>query len=49
MDFNFIEYCKDCEFRYSCKDCRPLGISVKGSITSQNPRCKYNPYTGEWK
>lgn len=49
MDFSNIEYCKDCEFRYACKDCRPLGISLNGNISDQNPRCKYNPYTGEWK
>jgi len=49
MDFGNIEYCKDCEFRYACKDCRPLGTSVKGNITTKNPRCKYNPYTGEWR
>ena len=49
MDFSHIDFCKDCEFRYSCKDCRPLGISVDGKITTKNPRCKYNPYSGEWK
>lgn len=49
MDFSYIIPCKDCEFRYACKDCRPLGFSVNGSLTTKNPRCKYNPYTGEWK
>lgn len=48
LSFDSIEYCKDCEFRYACKDCRPLGISVKGDIATKNPRCKYNPYLGKW-
>lgn len=48
MDFGFVDYCSVCEFRFSCKDCRPLSFSVEGKITTKNPRCKYNPYTGEW-
>ena len=48
MDFTKIEGCKDCEYRYACKDCRPLGISICGSMTSKNPRCLYDPYKGEW-
>ena len=49
MDFSCVESCKDCEFRYSCKDCRPLGISVRGDIHTKNPRCRYDPYTGQWR
>lgn len=49
MNFTNVEYCKNCEFRYACKDCRPLGRSVNGNISGKNPRCKYNPYTGEWE
>jgi radical SAM protein with 4Fe4S-binding SPASM domain len=47
-DFSYIHTCKDCEFRYACRDCRPLGISLNGNISGKNPRCLYNPYTGEW-
>ena len=43
-----VEICKDCEFRYACKDCRPLGKSVSGNIHAKNPRCQYNPYKGVW-
>lgn len=48
FDFSRVEECKDCEYRYACKDCRPLAIS-NNSINSKNPRCMYNPYDGEWK
>ena len=44
-----IIVCKDCEYRYCCKDCRALGISTKGNKYDKNPRCKYNPYKGEWE
>ena len=47
-DFSKIETCRDCEFRFACKDCRPLGISVCGNLNEKNPRCLYNPYSGEW-
>lgn len=43
-----IETCKYCEFRYACKDCRPLGKAVSGNIYAKNPRCQYNPYKGVW-
>lgn len=46
LDFSKIEECKYCEFRFACKDCRPL--SGKKS-TSKNPRCKYNPLDGIWE
>lgn len=48
FDFSKIEECKDCEYRYACKDCRPMAIS-KNDINKKNPRCMYNPYDGEWK
>lgn len=47
MDFSQIEECKDCEYRYACKDCRPLG-RVNGGINKKNIRCMYHPLTGEW-
>lgn len=49
MNFEYIESCKDCEFRYACKDCRPLGKSVNGNLYQKNPRCCYNPHSGEWE
>lgn len=42
-----IDECKDCEYRYACKDCRPLAMACK-TVYSKNPRCKYNVYRGEW-
>ena len=49
LDFSKIEFCKDCEFRFACKDCRPLGLSVCGNIATKNPRCTYDPYHGVWE
>lgn len=49
LDFSNIKYCKDCEFRFACRDCRPLGMSKDNDLTAKNPRCMYNPYTGEWE
>ena len=48
LDFSQIEYCKDCEFRFACKDCRPLGMAKCNNIKAKNPRCLYNPYEGTW-
>lgn len=47
-DFRQVDYCKDCEFRFACRDCRPLALATAGKIKDKNPRCTYNPYTGEW-
>ena len=46
--FDKIKVCNKCEFRYACKDCRPLGKSVSGCICEKNPRCTYDPETGKW-
>lgn len=56
-EFNFIstlskdkiEICKDCEFRYACKDCRPLGKSLDGNLWGKYAYCTYNPYIGRWQ
>lgn len=50
-DFSFknIVPCNECEFRYACKDCRPLAMSLHGNIAEKNPRCCYDPITGEWQ
>lgn len=46
-----VSVCKDCEYRYVCNNCRPLSKASYPNCsyyTSPNPRCTYNPYTGEW-
>lgn len=48
LSFDHIDECRVCEYRYACKDCRPLAISIRGSLIDKNPRCGYNPYTGKW-
>lgn len=40
-----INICKNCEFRYICRDCRPIAQSLK----DRGSNCKYNPYTGKWE
>lgn len=47
MPLGIIETCKDCEYRYACKDCRPIAESAN-ALYSKNPRCKYDPYKGVW-
>ena len=47
-DFKQVDGCCDCEFRYACKDCRPLGYSVCGNLHTKNPRCCYDVYNGRW-
>lgn len=43
-----VEVCNKCEYRYACKDCRPLAISQSNNIFGKNPRCMYDPSTGLW-
>lgn len=47
-DFSKVSQCSCCEYRYACKDCRAMGISVCGKMDSKNPRCLYNPTNGIW-
>lgn len=47
MDYSQIDDCKECEYRFACKDCRPLGI-VNGGIYKKSVRCLYDPQTGVW-
>ena len=49
MSFKYIDFCNDCEYRFACKDCRPLVYAERGVWKDKNYRCKYNPYKGEWK
>ncbi|RXM38132.1 grasp-with-spasm system SPASM domain peptide maturase [Chryseobacterium sp. CH21] len=50
---DYIETCKDCEFRYVCTDCRAYtegNEKNKADLDISKPlKCGYNPYTGEWK
>jgi radical SAM protein with 4Fe4S-binding SPASM domain len=43
-----VEICRDCEFRFACRDCRAIARTSRGSIASRTPRCTYDPYAGEW-
>lgn len=51
---DFIDICKDCEFRYMCHDCRAYveepndNSGPKDTNLSKPLKCGYNPYTGEW-
>lgn len=44
---NEVEGCKDCEYRYICRDCRP--DSLTGNFNEKPWYCTYNPYSGEWE
>ena len=44
-----ISQCSRCEFRYACKDCRPLAISVRNCRFDKMPKCDYDPISGVWK
>ena len=48
MTFDNVEGCSNCEFRFACKDCRPLAEASSG-YRAKNPRCTYDVYSGEWK
>lgn len=42
-----VNGCKDCEYRYVCRDCRP--DSLTGKVTEKPWYCTYDPYTGQWE
>lgn len=48
LHFNkdFVEGCRDCEYRYCCFDCRPNSLS--DDIYAKPWYCTYNPEKGEW-
>jgi len=48
LSFNNVKECKDCEYRFACKDCRPMAFAENGNLFDKNPRCTYNPYSGNW-
>jgi SPASM domain peptide maturase of grasp-with-spasm system len=43
-----IDVCRDCEFRYVCTDCRAY-ISKPDNIYSKPSKCRYDPYTAQWR
>ena len=46
---DFIETCKDCEYRYCCFDCRPKAKKDGlGNLFAKPSNCSYNPYEGRW-
>ncbi len=45
---DYIDVCKDCEYRYVCNDCRPMNIGGNNKY-SKGKFCKYNPYIGKWE
>ena len=48
---DMIEFCKDCEFRHICTDCRAYTerSNFEGEIDLSKPlKCGYNPYTNDW-
>lgn len=47
--FDQVKGCCDCEYRFACKDCRPIAESVCGKLDTKNPRCLYDVYNGEWR
>jgi len=42
-----VEVCRDCEFRYSCTDCR-VYLAQANNLYSKPAKCKYDPYTATW-
>ena len=42
-----VNSCKDCEYRYVCRDCRP--DSLTGEVSEKPWYCTYDPYTGQWE
>ncbi len=45
---DYIENCKDCEYRYVCRDCRPVCMK-EDNIFAKGNNCSYNPYKGIWE
>ncbi len=44
-----IEICQNCEYRYACRDCRPVALGQTGRLNGKTTRCLYDPYQGVWK
>lgn len=46
---NEIKICRDCEFRYACKDCRALALAKEHNLFAKKSRCTYDPINGKWE
>lgn len=44
---DYVDECKDCEYRYVYKDCRPMNEENE-NVLSKGKNCMYNPYKGKW-
>jgi radical SAM protein with 4Fe4S-binding SPASM domain len=44
-----VDFCRSCEYRYACKDCRPLSHDTYNDLYAKSPRCTYNPFEGKWE
>lgn len=44
-----LDICKDCEYRYLCRDCRPVSFGPTGELKAKDPTCLYDPYEGQFK
>lgn len=47
LNKDVVKECKKCEFRYTCKDCRP--DSLNSDVYSKPWYCTYNPNIGKWE
>ncbi len=43
-----IDVCKDCEYRYACRDCRPVSYGPTDQLVAKDPNCLYDPFKGEF-
>ena len=44
-----VSICRECEFRYSCEDCRPLAMGEGTGLYGKYPRCTYVPSDCRWE
>jgi len=47
---DFIDVCRDCEYRYGCFDCRPKAKKslLANGFFAKPQECSYDPYVGKW-
>jgi len=43
-----IDVCRDCEFKYSCSECRVMVEKETGNLYNKTFGCSYNPVSAEW-
>ena len=47
LTLDYVEGCKECEFRYACNDCRASEESLTGRLDGKK-MCSYDPKRGVW-